>query len=48
VRLHFTVEEISDLTLAVTMINGWNRLNIATRREPGTYQPPPRVASARR
>jgi AhpD family alkylhydroperoxidase len=36
VRPHFNEKELSDLTLAV---NAWNRLSIATRREPGSYQP---------
>jgi alkylhydroperoxidase family enzyme len=36
---HFNEEELADLTLAVVAINGWNRLNIAFRVTPGTYQP---------
>ena len=36
---HFTNKELTDLTLAVVTINGWNRLNIAARTVPGTYQP---------
>jgi AhpD family alkylhydroperoxidase len=40
VRPHFTEKELADLTLAVVAINGWNRLNIAFRTVPGTYQPP--------
>jgi len=32
-------KELADLTLAVVAINGWNRLAIAARTEPGTYQP---------
>jgi AhpD family alkylhydroperoxidase len=32
-------KELADLTLAVVAINGWNRLAIAARDEPGTYQP---------
>ncbi len=39
VRPHFTNKELADLTLAVAAINAWNRLNIAARTEPGTYQP---------
>ncbi len=39
VRPHFTDKELADLTLAVAAINAWNRLNIAARMEPGTYQP---------
>lgn len=42
VRPHFSDKELVDLTLAVVAINGWNRLNIAFRREAGDYQPPPR------
>jgi AhpD family alkylhydroperoxidase len=36
---HFNELELSDLTLAVVTINGWNRLSIAFRIEPGNYQP---------
>ncbi|HEX8687517.1 MAG TPA: carboxymuconolactone decarboxylase family protein [Pyrinomonadaceae bacterium] len=39
VRPHFTDKELADLTLAVATINAWNRLVIAARVEPGTYQP---------
>jgi AhpD family alkylhydroperoxidase len=39
VRPHFNERELSDLTLAVAAINAWNRLSIATRKEPGAYQP---------
>ena len=35
----FTEKELADLTLAVTAINSWNRLSIAARTVPGTYQP---------
>jgi len=35
----FSEKEIVDLTLAVAAINSWNRLNIALRTVPGTYQP---------
>ena len=38
VRKFFREKELADLTLAVTAINSWNRLNIATRTVPGTYQ----------
>ena len=38
VRLHFSEKELSDLTLAVVTINGWNRLNISARTVPGDYQ----------
>ncbi len=40
VRPHFNDKELSDLTLAVAAINAWNRLSIAARLRPGTYQPP--------
>ena len=39
VRKSFTEKELADLTLAITAINSWNRLNIAVRTVPGTYQP---------
>jgi alkylhydroperoxidase family enzyme len=39
VRKFFSEKELADLTLAVVTINGWNRLNIAARTVPGTYQP---------
>ncbi|PYU67222.1 MAG: carboxymuconolactone decarboxylase [Acidobacteria bacterium] len=38
-RMSFSEKELADLTLAVTVINSWNRLNIAARTVPGTYQP---------
>ena len=38
VQKFFTEKELADLTLAITAINGWNRLNIAARTVPGTYQ----------
>jgi hypothetical protein len=39
VRPFFSEKELGDLTFAVATINLWNRLNIAARTEPGTYQP---------
>jgi AhpD family alkylhydroperoxidase len=39
VRKHFNEKELSDLSLAIVTINGWNRLNIAARTIPGTYKP---------
>ena len=44
VRPHFSDKELSDLTLAVAAINAWNRLSIAGRLIPGTYQPAPVTA----
>ena len=38
-RDQFNEQELADLTLAVVAINGWNRLNIAFRTVPGTYEP---------
>src|SRR5262249_17860608 len=38
-RKHFGEKELADLTLAVAQINSWNRLLIAGRAIPGTYQP---------
>lgn len=35
----FSDEEVIDLTLAITTINTWNRLNHAFPNEPGSYQP---------
>jgi AhpD family alkylhydroperoxidase len=39
VRKHFSEKELVDLTLAITTINSWNRLNIAFRTEAGSYEP---------
>ena len=39
VSQHFSEKELADLTLAVAAINAWNRLSIAGRLTPGTYQP---------
>ena len=39
VRAQFSEDEIRTLTLAVAMINTWNRLNIAFRTVPGDYKP---------
>jgi AhpD family alkylhydroperoxidase len=39
VSRQFTEKEMADLTLAVATINAWNRLSIAGRTTPGTYQP---------
>jgi len=43
VRPHFNDKELADLTLAVATINAWNRLAIASRAVPGTYQPPANI-----
>jgi len=39
VRREFTDTEIVNLTMAVVAINGWNRIAVAMRMVPGTYQP---------
>jgi AhpD family alkylhydroperoxidase len=39
VRPRFNDRELADLTLAVATINAWNRISIAGRIVPGTYQP---------
>ncbi len=38
-KKHFSEKELADLTVAVATINAWNRLAIAGRTTPGTYQP---------
>ncbi len=37
VRPHFTDEELVNLTMAINVINAWNRLNVAFRIPAGTY-----------
>jgi AhpD family alkylhydroperoxidase len=39
VRKYFSEKDVADLTLAVASINSWNRLNIALRTVPGSYEP---------
>jgi len=39
VRKRFSEEELVNLTLALVTINGWNRLCIGFRIQPGEYQP---------
>jgi AhpD family alkylhydroperoxidase len=38
-RRQFSPDELASLTIAVVAINSWNRLNIAFRTVPGSYQP---------
>lgn len=38
-RAEFEENELMNLTTAVVAINGWNRIAIAFRAVPGTYQP---------
>src|SRR5690242_33814 len=39
VKEHFSEKEMVALTMAVIVINGWNRLAIPFRTEPGSYNP---------
>lgn len=39
VQQHFSDDEIIALTMAVVAINSYNRLNVALRHAPGSYQP---------
>ena len=39
VRRQFTEAELVNLTMAVIAINGWNRLAVSFRSEPGAYRP---------
>jgi len=45
-RAQFSDVELVNLTLAVVTINGWNRLNVAFRTTPGSYQPAAARAAA--
>ena len=38
VRKAFSEDELAHLSLAIVAINGWNRIAISTRMEPGHYQ----------
>jgi len=38
-KKHFSEKEIVDLTLAIAMINLWNRIAISLRAVPGHYRP---------
>jgi len=40
VRAQFSDKELADMTLAVAVINSWNRLMIAGRAVPGAYVSP--------
>jgi len=37
-RQHFNEKELTDLSIAITTINAWNRLSIAARTTPGSYK----------
>jgi AhpD family alkylhydroperoxidase len=38
VRAQFSEQELAALTMAIVAINGWNRIAISTRMEPGHYR----------
>lgn len=44
-KAQFQPEELVNLTLAIAAINTWNRMSIAFRAVPGSYQPALRQAS---
>ncbi|HUH92754.1 MAG TPA: carboxymuconolactone decarboxylase family protein [Casimicrobiaceae bacterium] len=46
-RAQFSEQELTDLTLAIVAINGWNRFAVGFRSEPGSYQPPSRAQPTR-
>ena len=37
-RRHFSEEELVNLTWAVVVINGWNRMAVSFRSQPGNYK----------
>ena len=37
-RAQFSERELAELTMAIVAINGWNRIAISTRMEPGHYR----------
>ena len=41
VSRYFSQNEIASLLMAIVTINGWNRIAIATRLVPGSYEPQP-------
>ncbi len=43
-RRHFSEAELANLTFAIAAINSWNRLAVAFRTTPGTYEPKPQTA----
>jgi AhpD family alkylhydroperoxidase len=46
VRAQFSEKEIVDLCYAIALINTWNRLAIAVRAVPGTYEPGKKTVAA--
>jgi AhpD family alkylhydroperoxidase len=41
VRRHFDEAQLVELTYAIVAINGWNRIAVAFRKVPGTYEAAP-------
>jgi AhpD family alkylhydroperoxidase len=39
VRKQFSEEELTNLTLLIIAINGWNRFGVGFRLQPGNYEP---------
>jgi alkylhydroperoxidase family enzyme len=37
-KKHFSEKEIVDLSIAISVINVWNRLTISARTVPGSYK----------
>jgi alkylhydroperoxidase family enzyme len=37
-RQHFSEDELVDLTMAIVVINGYNRINVAFRTPAGDYK----------
>jgi AhpD family alkylhydroperoxidase len=46
VRPHFSDKDLADLTLAVVLINGWNRFGVSFRDLPEQYEPISQTAAA--
>lgn len=46
VKAQFNEKEIIDLTMVIVTINSWNRISIAFRTTPGTYQPGQTVSTS--
>jgi alkylhydroperoxidase family enzyme len=46
VRVHFTEEELVNLTLALVAINGWNRFAVSFRSVAGRYKPSTHTVTA--
>jgi alkylhydroperoxidase family enzyme len=43
---HFSEAELANLTLAIAVINSWNRMNIAFRTPAGQYRAPAKIRKA--